>query len=547
VRVVGQIGGTTYEVFRGFIAGWPVSWSDAGYDSTVTIQCFDALGLMANEQVPTDWLTDYTIGLNPFLYFTGAGSKGLTYLVSYDGAWGFFDASGGALPNFYETPSLLDGVQGTAKYCPLYKTAMPKATTSRADFALSGYVQYVGPTQALSYVGSVSGSYGDTVAGLYFYYDNDSPFVKNTLYVRQIHQAAGSGKYYRASITTSTAQGFHFVLNYTGSSDTPTLYINGAQITLTYIGVDPSSGLDGTDGISNLGCALAQFALHSRLLTATEASNLGNFAAARIQETTTARMQRLLDATEYPAALCNFTASPVASVSAIGSGSGVVPELQLVADSEGGELYVSKAGFLTMTNRTDVFNATRSANVQATFTDSGAGLRYGTELDIQYDADNLKNDITVNLGDDSEVNVYNQAQIDAYGAASTTIETLLNDVISARQLGLMELGVEGVLVPQISPIDVSPNTAPADWQTILGLELLDRVTFKRTPTVGNQFNRAALINAIRPSGRAGSVADATDALYAVHLAAHPRRPGSRQTRLQLSRLGESWPPNTPPD
>ena len=47
-----------------------------------------------------------------------------------------------------------------------------------------------------------------------------------------------------------------------------------------------------------------------------------------------------------------------------------------------------------------------------------------------------------------------------------------------------------------SPIDVSPNTAAADWQTILGLELLDRVTFKRTPTVGNQFDRAALINAI---------------------------------------------------
>ena len=48
----------------------------------------------------------------------------------------------------------------------------------------------------------------------------------------------------------------------------------------------------------------------------------------------------------------------------------------------------------------------------------------------------------------------------------------------------------------IHPNMLSPNTAAADWQTILGLELLDRVTFKRTPTVGNQFNRDALINAI---------------------------------------------------
>ena len=76
------------------------------------------------------------------------------------------------------------------------------------------------------------------------------------------------------------------------------------------------------------------------------------------------------------------------------------------------------------------------------------------------------------------------------------IETQLADPASAQQLALMELGVEGSLVPRISPIDVSSNTAAADWQTILGLELLDRVTFKRTPSVGNQFSRDALVNAI---------------------------------------------------
>ena len=60
IRIVGQIGGSTYEVFRGYVAGWPVTWSDAGYDSTVTIQAFDALGLMANEVLPTDWPDFYT-------------------------------------------------------------------------------------------------------------------------------------------------------------------------------------------------------------------------------------------------------------------------------------------------------------------------------------------------------------------------------------------------------------------------------------------------------------------------------------------------------
>jgi hypothetical protein len=236
--------------------------------------------------------------------------------------------------------------------------------------------------------------------------------------------------------------------------------------------------------------------VYNRKLTLAEIANLANFTTGRVAETTTARMQRLIGQTDYPTALTAFTPSPVASVAEIGSGTGVIPEMQIVADSEGGEIYVSKTGLLTTTNRTDVFNATRSANVQATFTDSGVGLRYGTDVSIEYDGDNLKNDVTVVMGGGGEVNAYSDAVISAYGGSSTTIETQLADPTSAAQLALVELGVEGSLVPRISPIDVSPNTAAADWQTILGLELLDRVTFKRTPSVGNQFSRDALINAI---------------------------------------------------
>jgi hypothetical protein len=496
IRVVGQIGGSTYEVFRGYIAGWPVEWTDAGYDSTVTIQAFDALGLMANEVVPTDWLTEYLSNITSYLYFTGAGSRGLSYLVSYDGQWGFFNNAPGALPDFYETPALLDGIQTTAKYCALYATNRPKVTTAQTSFSLTGYVQFQGPSQFISDNGSVGAYYGNTVLLLTFQYETSGGFTKNVLYVRVVHDAAGTGKYYSANVSTSTAQGFFFTMNYNGSTDTPTLYVNGVAVALTYVGVDPSSGGSSIDYLSAGNCAVAQLAFIIRELTSTEITTAASFAQARLQETTTARMQRLINETDYPAALQSFTASPVAAVSALGTGAGVVPEMQLVADSEGGELYVSKTGVLTTTSRFDVFNATRSANSQATFTDSGVGLRYGPGLLIEYDADNLKNDITINLGDDSEVNVFSQAVIDTYGAASTTIETLLNDVISARQLATLELGVEGSLVPRISPIDVSVNTAAADWQTILGLELLDRVTFKRTPTVGNQFDRAALINAI---------------------------------------------------
>ncbi len=43
IRIRATYGGSTYDVFRGFISNWPPQWTDAGYDSTVTLNCFDAL------------------------------------------------------------------------------------------------------------------------------------------------------------------------------------------------------------------------------------------------------------------------------------------------------------------------------------------------------------------------------------------------------------------------------------------------------------------------------------------------------------------------
>ena len=54
IKISAIYGGTTYPVFRGFITGWPPTWTDAGKDSTVTLNCFDALGLLASDSLPAD-------------------------------------------------------------------------------------------------------------------------------------------------------------------------------------------------------------------------------------------------------------------------------------------------------------------------------------------------------------------------------------------------------------------------------------------------------------------------------------------------------------
>lgn len=492
IRIVGQIGGTTYDVFRGYIAGWPVTWSEAGKDSTVTIQCFDALGLMANEQVPTDWPDYYTRNISTIAggtvalrrYFRANDSR-TTGTIRDQYLNTLTMSTFSSNPTFFEQPSLAPAISGTAAAIVRYDGNGTNTTT-------------YGSLWASFWVQSLVRNATDVLEVLYTIGNQGIQFgiYQNGQFYVYWSEAAGP-RYGQGTLSFDpTRQPFHVFIH--GTNGNINLLINGVYPTYT----TTVSAL--TYQAAEL--VRVQYAIISELAigsgspapgSITDMANLFyNAGSARFSETSSARMQRLLDTTSWPAALESFPASPVATVAEIGSGTGVVPEMQLVADSEGGELYVSKAGVLTMTARRDVFNATRSANVQATITDSGAGIRYGTELEIRYDADNLKNDITVNYTGDGEVNTNNPVTIAAYGAAATMVETQLNSPTSAADLATLELGVEGVLVPQISPIDVSPNTAAADWQSILGLEVLDRVTFKRTPTVGNQFSRAALVNAI---------------------------------------------------
>lgn len=504
IRIVGQIGGSTYEVFRGFVAGWPVTWSDAGYDSTVTIQCFDGLGLMANEVVPTDWPYFYTYGATPFAYWQlsdpRAANSSLERMGNYPWTFG---GTGTNAAVFREGASASPATVGGSTYFESYMAVPPWGDTANipasitsnppSSFTFSGFgwnpsgaawIIEVAWTRRISVSISATGVLSVSCA----------VNAGGTLQTKRLDFNAGSLRF-NAGVPT------HFVVvasTTTGPDwDTLAVYINGQQIAgTTSTSVGGSLFLYQTYMNFQIG-SFQEVAFWTRALTATEAQTIGRVAVSSLAESTSARMQRLLDTTDWPAALESFPASPVGTVAEIGSGTGVVPELQLVADSEGGELYVSKAGVLTMTARRDVFNATRSANVQATLSMAGdPGINYGTELNIEYDADNLKNDITVNYSGDGEVNLYNDVVITGYGAAATTIETQLDSPTSALDLATLELGVEGVLVPQISPIDVSPNTDPADWQTVLGLELLDRVEFQFSPSVGTAFIRPALINAI---------------------------------------------------
>ena len=492
IRIRATAGSTTYDVFRGYVAGWPVQWSQAGKDSTVTIQCFDALGLLANEVVPTDWPQFYTMALTPSRYWRCNDSRTTSSIRDQATAGSTFDIVLGSGNTLFETPPLSDGLASTELYAS-GGGAATTAITSTVDQRVHSLAFWFNFVTA----GGVNEEVGRIIYwanGMFYQFSFNN--AGNSLVQLTIANTTNSRVYTFYNIPRAQPAHLAFVVTpNAGGIPSATIYLNGTAIT-------PSSTTSASpSGVTQEYClvgsaAFQEIAVFQNALTAAQVAQIYNAGTARFSESTTARMTRLIGTTSFPSGLYSFTASPVATVAEIGSGTGVVPELQLVADSEGGELYVSKTGVLTMTARTDVFNATRSTTSQATFTDAGGGLTYGPELLIEYDGDEQKNDITVNFSGNGTVNASNDYTISVYGGQATTIETQLADPTSASNLALVELGVEGSLVPRVSPINVSSNTSTASIQTILGLELLDRVTLIRTPTIGTAFNRAALINAI---------------------------------------------------
>lgn len=489
IRIRGTANSTTYDVFRGYIAGWPVTWSEAGYDSTVTIQAFDALGLMANETLPTDWPQYTTEALNPRHYWKFNDTRTSKKVVDRGSGPNLtIDYSAASEYQSFETPPMADGCVGNSLFLTTNTGASITTTTAFQNFTIAGL--FLNPNNRSS---SSAGYFIFQYNGVALYVDIYDQITNPRI---RIIQGGTVYEYAGPALPKTNATYLTFTINAAtpGTVIIGTFY-NGTLVTSTFVSSAAAAQPNKESfTVSDLQCQ--EVTVYDGILSDANIAKLYNAITGRYSETTTARMNRLIGTTSYPAALQNFTASPVATVSEIGSGAGVIAEMQLVADSEGGEIYVAKDGKLTTTARFDVFNATRSANVQATITDSGAGLKYGPELLIEYDADNLKNDITLQFSGDGEVNVSSDYTITTYGGASTTVETQLDSPTSATELANMELGVEGVLIPRISPLDLTPNTAAADWATILGLELLDRVTFKRTPATGNQFSRDALINAI---------------------------------------------------
>jgi len=382
---------------------------------------------------------------------------------------------------------------GQAPALPNTSLQVSEATTSLGW----GYIGEIQPATDFSVVGWYSTNPQDStsffvsaVGGTtldFGYFTATSKFVVNTI-------GKTSYTYYESVLQIDTSVPHHFAVNVNAGGTIDSAYIDGQALSLTIT----SSGLfnySQPEWYYTRSGQRQQSAVWFRKLTSAEIKTIYRLGRGLLTEGTVARFNRLIAYTSFPSAL---TSTPSTSYSATlaeisTGGPPVTDELQTISNSEGGNLFVSRNGTLTLTSRMAIFEGT-SLTSQASF--GGAGISIGTELAYRLDAKNLRNTLAVGYSGDGSVEVSDATSITAYGTAGGSWGTQLSSIDDAKALGELLTGFSATPAVVIDPIQVNVAASDASWTTVLGLELLNRITLSVVQQVGATITMSQILQSI---------------------------------------------------
>jgi len=506
IRIRAAAGATTYPVFRGYVAGWPVSYTDAGFDSTVTVECFDALAFVAAETTPDTWLSDYTTSLTPLHYYrmndpvssqtaTGiytamsekikdTGSRPMDiqrYFLTVASTGGIIEASSSAI-------DISAGVIQTE----VLATVQPVASRS-----LSAFVQL--NTQAT--LNNVGFSDGVIMA---ISYQVASGALPNRLIYEVVKGAGGSDliqTYFATTIADS--QTIHVGMTFDSSTNAIKAYYNGEDVTGA---TTTATGFAITStNVSVLYAKVAEYSIFDTVLTAANMRLLYQYGQQNLSEQVPSRMTRIFRTTPFPENASpsgdfNIWEAPLATqfIRGLQSDNPISSEIAVMNSGEGGELFTSREGVIYLTGRdtqnySSAFLPYDPVTPQVTFSDQAgtALLPFSPSLDVEYNADDIINDLSVSFTGGGSIVVTDTTSISANGKRSATITTNLTGPTGAgspQDLAANRLEYFRHVIPKVSPVDVGMTRRLTDWQRLLDLELMDCFSVQRTPSVGSALD-----------------------------------------------------------
>jgi hypothetical protein len=232
-------------------------------------------------------------------------------------------------------------------------------------------------------------------------------------------------------------------------------------------------------------------------LTQAQIQTIYNYSIANFPETTSARFNRIIAETPFSASLTSVPASPASSVLDITNDAPTaVSELGKVAVSEYAPLFVNKAGTVTLYSQSQIRTQTKSIVSQATY--GAGGLAIGTEVQLQYDGDSMRNVSNVEMSGGGVYIQTNSSSVTTYGEAEQFVSTQVASLADAVDIANIVNGWGGIVYAKASPVSVvlSPT---ASWASTLGLELFERFTLAVAPPTGNTITTPMLTSRISHS------------------------------------------------
>jgi hypothetical protein len=496
VRIRGTINGNTYTIFRGFVNGFPVSWQNFGSDNKVTkvvVDCFDVLALLSTSVLKGDIAEIYTKSLTPRHYYRCSEPSGTltlpdlgsaNYSVSFSSAFG-------KTPTSYVNLGL--GLSGTSTNAPFgaFGSALASVTSTTGDVTVAMWTAGTGqPTRQLF---AIQGSGTD-----YIQANVGSAFGSGGSYIQLIY-----GNFITASFRESKTNGFdssiphHLVFTYEKSTGIGKIYIDGVDQTSTASGANQSGvNLFPNVNVTFGNGAYQEVVVFDRLLTATERTNLYEFGQGNQSEATNTRLSRLLALTDIPAGMYQVNTSASGVIAGVPTpNEPVIDALFQAQRTEGGYLFVNREGVLVGKDRL-FFQGLTSA---ATFDDDTTDFGYTGDVEMWYDGDNLRNEVILRYGGNASQQasgLYDVSSIIDNGRHTLSLDVQSSTATEAQELAQHWLRYGLQNPPSISPLEVGLPATSAQWETLLQMELLSRVTFRRTPPVGSAFQRDLLINSM---------------------------------------------------
>ena len=220
-------------------------------------------------------------------------------------------------------------------------------------------------------------------------------------------------------------------------------------------------------------------------------------------ENSGARVGRILDSVSWPST-DRDVATGNTTLQATTLQGVALDELQLVAESEIGELYMDGGGRLVYRNRQAVLTDSRSNTSQATF--GAGGLPY-QDVTLAYDDTTLVNLAQVTREGGTTQSASDSTSIAAYLTHTATESGLLmetdTEALSFAQF-LVFIGKDPEL--RFTQLVVHPQRDPTNlWPQVLGREIGDRITVQLNPPGGGStISRDVFIRGVAHDVQPGS-------------------------------------------